>query len=232
MARRVKDAVLGMKNEFELLEQLNKELVPEDLTEQDQPRSGAAGDFASGSTTWQPLLKATLQQQQGGLRSHCHLSCFDLNKWHVGLLEQDRGLLQAERLASWWHQKHCWPEKSKVVFEVQTANREPNSGVRQMPAKWWKWHQELQWSEWGWKSRIKCLSVFWHLEESQGLLMPLICFNELQATRQGKLASLLARLLATGVAAAAQGQQHGGQSTASAAWLSLFLLQLGLSCNF
>jgi hypothetical protein len=28
----VKDAVLGMKNDIELLEQLNKELLPEDLT--------------------------------------------------------------------------------------------------------------------------------------------------------------------------------------------------------
>jgi hypothetical protein len=34
--RRVKDAVLGMKSKIEFLEQLNKELLPEDLMDQDQ----------------------------------------------------------------------------------------------------------------------------------------------------------------------------------------------------
>jgi hypothetical protein len=41
----VKDADLGMKSDTELLDQLNKELVPEDLTEQD--KGTAAGLFAS-----------------------------------------------------------------------------------------------------------------------------------------------------------------------------------------
>jgi hypothetical protein len=85
-----------MKSDMELLEQLlNKELVSEDSTAQVQ--GNAAGSFASPSTTWQPLLKATLQQR--GLRSHCHLSRLDLKELHVGLLDWDHQLLQAQQLA-------------------------------------------------------------------------------------------------------------------------------------
>jgi hypothetical protein len=43
--RRKKDTVLGMKSEIELLEQLIKELVPEDLTEQDQGAECGGGRF-------------------------------------------------------------------------------------------------------------------------------------------------------------------------------------------
>jgi hypothetical protein len=73
--RRVKDAVAGMKSDIEVLEQLNKELVPEDLTAQDQ--ESAAGNFESindvaapaeshAATGWPQIpLLSVMRQPQG-----------------------------------------------------------------------------------------------------------------------------------------------------------------------
>jgi hypothetical protein len=76
--RRVKDAVSVMKSDIELLEELNKELVPEELIEPDQ--ESAAGDFASvhdvaapaesnAATGWPQIpLPPIMPQPQGKAR--------------------------------------------------------------------------------------------------------------------------------------------------------------------
>ena len=65
----MKDAVSGMKSDIELLEQLSKELVPEDLIEQDQ--ESAVGDFAECNTAtgWPEIpLPSIMPQLQGIVR--------------------------------------------------------------------------------------------------------------------------------------------------------------------
>ena len=94
--RKVKDAVSGMKSDIELLENLNKELLPEDLREQDDDVEGNVEERAPAviGAGWPQIpLPSTMCQPELIARRPAWLGPSIVEQTVIGIVTSSEGLL-------------------------------------------------------------------------------------------------------------------------------------------